>query len=124
MGRAGGKPWCYPRPVRPEMREGVELFNAGRYWDAHEAWEVPWNAARARGDTLEASYVQGLILLAAAIHKRRHYDSLRGGEANLAKARRRLAVVPRLHDGLDLEALEREVERALTESELRPQLPV
>jgi predicted metal-dependent hydrolase len=110
--------------MREEMHAGARLFNAGEYWEAHEAWEVPWNAAKARGDAVEVDYVQGLILLAAAIHKRRHYDSPRGGRLNLHKALRRLERVPAHHDGLDLARHRREVEAALEDPSARPQLPL
>jgi uncharacterized protein len=110
------------------MLEGAKLFNAGEYWEAHEAWEVPWNAAKARGDTFEANYVQGLILLAAAIHKRRHYDSPRGGMLNYAKAIRRLQDVTQNdafeRDGIDLEKLKHDVHHALEDETVKPQLPV
>lgn len=110
------------------MKAGVVHFNTGEYWDAHEIWEIPWNAARARGDTVEASYVQGLILLAAAIHKCRHYQNLRGGQLNYAKALKKLELVPDGyalgHDGFDLEQLKLEVLAALENPELFPQLPV
>ncbi len=110
------------------MLEGAKLFNAGEYWEAHEAWEVPWNAAKARGDTFEANYVQGLILLAAAIHKRRHYDSPRGGMLNYAKAIRRLQDVSPEYalerDGIHLERLTADVHHALEDDGFRPQLPI
>lgn len=41
-----------------------ELFNHGYYWEAHEAWESLWHAARRTGPTAEL--LQGLIKLAAA----------------------------------------------------------
>jgi predicted metal-dependent hydrolase len=110
--------------VREELWPGASLFNDGEYWEAHEAWEPPWMEARQRGDSLEAHYVQGLILLAAAIHKCRHYDSPRGGGLNLAKALRHLEHVPRLHDGLDLDALVLEVRSALEDPSRHPQLPL
>ncbi len=43
---------------------GVELFNAGYYWEAHEAWESLWHAHGRRGPT--ATLLKGLIKLAAA----------------------------------------------------------
>lgn len=114
--------------MRIEMKAGVIHFNAGEYWDAHEVWEIPWNAAKSRGDTVEAAYAQGLILLAAAIHKRRHYQNLRGGQLNYAKALKKLELVPHgyalEHDGFDLEAFKLEVLAALEDAELFPQLPV
>ncbi len=43
---------------------GVELFDGGFYWEAHEAWEHLWHAAGRRGPT--ADVLRGLIKLAAA----------------------------------------------------------
>jgi uncharacterized protein len=48
---------------RPYLR-GIELFNAGYYWEAHESWEALWHAHGRRGAT--AGVLQGLIKLAAA----------------------------------------------------------
>jgi predicted metal-dependent hydrolase len=59
----------YPR----EYLHGIELFNSGKYWEAHEAWEEIWRVSQ--GD-LKLFY-QGLIQAAAALL---HYDrhNLRG----------------------------------------------
>ena len=43
---------------------GMILFNAGFYWEAHEAWEALWHAEGRRGVTAEL--LKGLIKLAAA----------------------------------------------------------
>lgn len=43
---------------------GVDLFNHGYYWEAHEAWEQLWHACNRRG--LLADFFKGLIHLAAA----------------------------------------------------------
>ncbi|MEO6809260.1 MAG: DUF309 domain-containing protein, partial [Isosphaeraceae bacterium] len=32
---------------------GVALFNAGYYWEAHEAWEGLWHAHQRRGPTAD-----------------------------------------------------------------------
>jgi len=48
----------------PAYLHGVELFNAGFYWEAHESWELLWHAHGRRGPTAEL--LQGLIKLAAA----------------------------------------------------------
>ena len=111
--------------MRAEMQLGARLFNAGEYWEAHEVWEVPWNAAKLRGDVQEANYVQGLILLAAALHKRWHYDNEVGGQRNYDKALRRLAGIDNgysARDGIDLEILKLEVIRALGDQTFKPQL--
>jgi len=43
---------------------GIDLFNHGFYWEAHEAWEQLWIACGRSGR--EADFVKGLIKLAAA----------------------------------------------------------
>jgi hypothetical protein len=43
---------------------GFDLFNAGYYWEAHEAWEALWHAHGRTGAV--AWIVQALIKLAAA----------------------------------------------------------
>lgn len=48
-------------------QRGLELFNTGAYWEAHEAWEEPWRAAPR--DSVERLALQGLIQLAAALLK-------------------------------------------------------
>ena len=45
----------------------LDLFNAGFYWEAHEAWEGFWHALGRT--TPEAKFIQGLIHLAAACVK-------------------------------------------------------
>jgi uncharacterized protein len=48
-------------------RYGVDLFNHGFYWEAHEAWESLWHAAGRSGPT--ALWLKALIKLAAAAVK-------------------------------------------------------
>ncbi len=48
---------------RPYLH-GIDLFNHGYYWEAHEVWEGVWNAAGRRGAV--ADFMKGLIKLAAA----------------------------------------------------------
>lgn len=43
---------------------GVDLFNSGFYWEAHEAWEAAWIAAGRKG--VVADFLKSLIKLAAA----------------------------------------------------------
>ena len=45
---------------------GIDLFNAGYYWEAHVEWEELWQAASDRTDRL---FLQGLVQLAAAMVK-------------------------------------------------------
>ncbi|MDG3002690.1 DUF309 domain-containing protein [Paludisphaera mucosa] len=48
----------------PAYLRGVDLFNAGFYWEAHEAWEALWHAHGRRGPV--ALLLKGLIKMAAA----------------------------------------------------------
>jgi uncharacterized protein len=51
------------------LAEGVDLFNRGLYWEAHEAWETAWMPDR-RGP--DAGFYKGLIQVAAGcLHYRR-----------------------------------------------------
>jgi len=56
--------------VNPLLDEGIDLFNSGRYWDAHEAWERAWMPDRKGPD---AGFYKGLIQVAAGcLHFSRH----------------------------------------------------
>lgn len=48
----------------PEVLEGARLFNAGEWFEAHEAWEGHWG----KGDARERSATLGLIKAAVALH--------------------------------------------------------
>jgi len=43
---------------------GIDLFNRGYYWEAHEVWESLWHPCGRGGRT--AAFLKGLIKLAAA----------------------------------------------------------
>jgi hypothetical protein len=45
------------------LSSGIRLFDAGRYWEAHEAWEEVWMHDR-RGP--ESGFYKGLIQVAPA----------------------------------------------------------
>jgi uncharacterized protein len=60
------------RQSRPYLI-GIDLFNCGYYWEAHETWEGLWHACGRRGIT--ATFLKGLIKLAAAGVKRRERRS-------------------------------------------------
>jgi predicted metal-dependent hydrolase len=44
------------------LAHGIDLFNGGRYWEAHEAWEEEWMPDR-RGP--DSGFYKGLIQIAA-----------------------------------------------------------
>ena len=100
--------------------EGRRLFDAGAYWDCHEALEPAW----IRSDGTERRFLAGAILLAAALHKARAMASPRGGRRNYAKALRHLAVVPDRWAGVDVRELEARVHRALRDPRYAPKVPI
>ena len=61
----------YLSPTRWEENDdylfGVDLYNHGYLWEAHEAWEGLWQ--QAGHDALQATFLQGLIQCAAAALK-------------------------------------------------------
>ncbi len=67
----------------PEFQWAVTLFNAGYYWESHEAWESLWHQAGRTG--LLADYLKGLIKLAAAGVKLREHN-LAGFERHARRA--------------------------------------
>jgi predicted metal-dependent hydrolase len=52
-------------PPWEALGRGAELFNAGKHWEAHEAWEELWLVL----EDQPKLFVQGLIQAAAAGHK-------------------------------------------------------
>jgi predicted metal-dependent hydrolase len=45
------------------LEQGITLFNEGKFFEAHEAWEPLWLSAEA---PREKQFLQGLIMLAGA----------------------------------------------------------
>lgn len=50
------------RSMNEGLTHGIELFNSGRYWDAHEVWEREWIPDRKGPD---AGFYKGIIQIAA-----------------------------------------------------------
>lgn len=68
----------------PSLRFGVDLFNSGYYWEAHEVWEGLWHACGRRGRL--ADFLKALIHLAAAGVKARE-GRPNGVQKHAARAR-------------------------------------
>ena len=105
--------------TEPAWTTTIGLFEAGHFWDAHEALEPWWLAAEGTPRTWAA----GVILLCAALHKARAMGSARGGRRNYAKALRHLALVPDRFGGTDVRALEAAVHAALADATILPRWP-
>jgi hypothetical protein len=71
------------------LEAGIILFNSGRYFEAHEAWEDQWRLA---GGPLRL-YYQGLVQAAVGLA---HLDrgNLNGAAAQLGKSVAKLSEYP------------------------------
>jgi len=91
-----------PNPLLPKDSAEDPLedprFNAGFYWEAHEAWESFWHALGRT--TPEARCVQGLIHLTAACVKIREGKAA-GVKSHTQRARELMAKVEATNDGGD-----------------------
>ncbi|MBZ5503021.1 MAG: DUF309 domain-containing protein [Acidobacteriia bacterium] len=83
-----------------QFQRGVALFNAHKFFEAHEAWEELWLLE----PEPEKTFLQGLIQLAAAFHHYRRGNS-RGAKSLLAAGLAKLERFPSRHRGLALEEL-------------------
>ncbi len=83
-----------------KFRRGLEQFNAGHFFDAHETWEEIW----LRSAEPEKTFLQGIIQIAAAFH---HYGrgNLQGTRSLLEAGLKKVARFPEAHRGIGVEAL-------------------
>lgn len=93
-----------PRQRRRLIREGIERFNTGRYYDAHESWEEVW-----RSTTPEpADLWRGLIQIAVGLYHFEVRNKPAPARRVLARGLDRVERFPQGSEGLDLERLCRE----------------
>jgi hypothetical protein len=91
-----------------DLAEGVKLFNAGAYWESHEAWEKVWQRHREPW----RFFVQGLIQAAAAHHQLRR-GIRHGAIKHLRNALAKLQVAPADFAGLALGEFRDDLRRLL-----------
>ncbi|MGH9841006.1 MAG: DUF309 domain-containing protein [Blastocatellia bacterium] len=95
----------------PEYLRGIELFNDGRYFECHEAWETIW--LRATG--VEREFLHAMIQIAAALlhHER---GNGKGAASVYQRAKRRLQSLPPVTMNLDTPAFVKRLEAFFTEN--------
>jgi predicted metal-dependent hydrolase len=82
------------------FRRGVEEFNAGHFFEAHESWETIWLEAAEPDKT----FLQGITQVAAAFHHAER-SNRQGATSLLKKGLRKLEQFPNNYRGLQLEKL-------------------
>jgi len=87
---------------------GVGLFNARKFFQAHEVWEELWLEEHQP----EKSFLQGLIQLAAACHHHARGNA-RGARSLATMGLAKLARFPDDHRGIALAELRSEADRWL-----------
>ena len=93
------------RSIEELFQQGIDLFNEGRFFECHEAWEQAW--LRSSGE--EKLFYQGMIQAAVAIlHAQR--GNIEGARSLRAKALDKLRPLPGDHMGIALDELRRALE--------------
>ncbi len=102
-------------------RRGIDLFNAGHFFDAHEALEDVWRETKGE----EREFLQGVIQIAVGLH---HHatGNLEGARSLLARGGDKLARFPDRYRELRVDRLRAAIAswtRALSRGEPPPELP-
>jgi hypothetical protein len=105
--------------TRPrEYLEGIEYFNAGHYYEAHEAWEDIW----LKSSRDEKLFYQMLIQAAVSLYHH-HRGNARGSKRLYRAAMEKLARLPSPMNGLDLVDFSHQLEEFFSgQSPSRPQM--
>jgi len=106
--RFEGEDW---RSCEPYLY-GIDLFNHGYWWEAHESLETVWMAAGQ--ETVLGQFIQGLIQLAAAQLKR-FIGQERGAKMLTESGIAKLSVAEGIFIGVEVASIIAEVERCLQE---------
>jgi len=101
------------------LADGINFFNAGRYFEAHEAWEDLWRITRG---PLRLFY-QGLIQAAVGMHHLTH-GNVSGARAQLTKSTEKLSQYPAHFCQIDNESLVKDLQEILKDGVIRPILIV
>ena len=94
------------------VERGRERFAGGRFFEAHQAWELAWREESGQMRLL----LHGLILAAAAYHKMAAYQQPRGMVRLLERALEELQPLPSDIAGLELDRFRQGLDRSLLEA--------
>ena len=95
---------------RTMFEEGIRLFNAGRFWEAHEEWECVWK----NREEESRIFFQGIIQAAAGYHLIVERPRAGGAMKNLSKAMEKLALFPQRFLGIEVGLLRDAIQETLS----------
>jgi uncharacterized protein len=101
------EPRLTPRDLEA-LERGVDCFNEGHFWEAHECWEEVWRQRQEESRI----FFQGIIQAAAGFHRIVEKPILGGAVNNLTKALAKLDLFPERFIGIDVKALRRTIVEA------------
>lgn len=104
-----------PTAADPRFALGVQLFNAGRHFDAHEEWEGVWREC----PPSDRRFVQSLIHAAVALYQWGRGNPT-AARTQLARGAAKAADYPPVYLGVDAARLWADVAAALDSSGDRP----
>ena len=97
-------------PLHPQAAEGIRLFNAGEYFEAHEALETAWNAEKGEVRNL----YKGILQIAVTyLHITR--GNYNGAIKVYARSQRWLKDWADICRGIQVETLRRDAEAVIKE---------
>lgn len=99
-----------PTEYDPRYLDGIDHFNRGDYFEAHEVWEDLWHDTAG----LDRRFFQGLIQAAVAVYHAGNGNA-RGARRLFHSGRRYMSAYPAHHLGLDGPAFWAAMERALAD---------
>ncbi len=97
-------------PLHPKAIEGLELFNNGRYWQAHEALEAAWRAETGPVRELYRGILQAGVVY---LHITRH--NFAGAIKVYQRSQKWLTLWPDTCRGIAIGQLQRDLKRAVLE---------
>src|SRR2546429_1891276 len=95
------------------LADGINFFNTGRYFEAHESWEDLWRETKG---PLRLFY-QGLVQAAVGLHHLSR-GNLNGGRAQLTKSLAKLAEYPASFCQIDNQKLVNDLRQILQGGEI------
>ncbi len=104
------EPSISKRGENETLRDGIDLFNQERFWEAHEVLEEIWHPATG----VERDTIQGLILTAAAlVHYQKNEKSV--CVSILGRAKEKLSILDQFK-GLNIKRLRADIDQILEDS--------